>query len=88
MRVPHSRREDCQLDHSVLSSWLPRSSEATKKPESISMLVIVLISINRSQQPPPGKRLRRTLGSSVFSPLPGHGFLWSPSSLLHHVQEI
>ena len=48
MRVPHSRREDCQLDHSVLSSWLPRSSEATKKSESISMLVIVLVSINRS----------------------------------------
>ena len=48
MCVPHSRREDCQLDHSVLSSWLPRSSEATKKPESISMLVIVLVSINRS----------------------------------------
>lgn len=33
-----------QLDHGVLPSWLPGSSGATRKPESIGMLVFVSVS--------------------------------------------
>ena len=44
IRISCSRSEDSQLDHGVLSSWLPGSSEAAKKPESIGKLVFVSVS--------------------------------------------